>query len=109
MKNSKISVVCILIVFIFLFLCAGFAQQEERKSVFVSLYKPSFICVDSSLKEVVYINTAHIESIVITIPSWANSKANALIKLSSGDHIATRQDVFSILHQCNQELQVEKE
>lgn len=107
MKNSKVSAVCVLIVFIFL--CAGFVQQEERKSAFVSLYKPSFICVESTLKEVVYINTAHIESIVITIPSWANSKANALIKLSSGDHILTRQDVFSILRQCNQEIQVEKE
>ena len=107
MKNPKIPVVCILIVFIFL--CAGFAQQEERKSAFVSLYKPSFICVESTLKEVVYINASHIESITITMPSWANSKTNALIKLSSGDHIATRQDVFSILRQCNQEIQVEKE
>ncbi len=108
MKNSKVSVVCILIVFIFL--CAGFVQQEERKQTFTSLYKPSFIRVDTAgLQEVVYINASRIESIKIMKPCWVNSKSNARIRLSSGTDVDVSQDVFSILRQCNQEIQVEKE
>jgi len=107
MKNSKVSILCILIVFIFL--CAGFIQQEERKSAFVSLYKPSFVRVETSgMEETVYINTSHIVSVKVIKPCWDNSKTNARITLSTGNDVDVKQDVFSILRQCNQEIQVEK-
>ncbi len=107
MKNSKVSILCILIVFIFL--CAGFIQQEERKSTFVSLYKPSFVRVETSgMEEIVYINTSHIVSVKVIKPCWVDSKTNARITLSTGNDVDVKQDVFSILRQCNQEIQVEK-